>query len=132
MLDYALCYVRIVTGCYSTVSKHACGGVTCIHNVFYPQHNSSISCCRSTHHKHVYTTGHTPQRTRTCSTPTLRISHQLGRPDMVELKSQRTQRITTHQQYLSYNPIVQCSRKIKNKSPRKRGLSWWLRPASIR
>ncbi|KWZ76051.1 hypothetical protein HMPREF3214_00009 [Alloscardovia omnicolens] len=44
MLDYALCYVRIVTGCYSTVSKHACGGVTCTHNVLYPQHNSSRSC----------------------------------------------------------------------------------------
>lgn len=40
----AICYARIVTGCYSTVSKHACGGVTCIHKTRCPYPSSSISC----------------------------------------------------------------------------------------
>lgn len=60
----AICYARIVTGCYSTVSKHACGGVTCIHKTRCPYPSSSISCppintSKISTHNWSYTTANT-------------------------------------------------------------------------
>ena len=40
----AICYARIVAGCYCTVSKHACGGVTCMHKTRCSYPSSSILC----------------------------------------------------------------------------------------
>ena len=60
----AICYARIVAGCYCTVSKHACGGVTCMHKTRCSYPSSSILCppintSKISTHNWSYTTANT-------------------------------------------------------------------------